>query len=202
MVNPDLVGRALLGRSLPLITHISDSLLASCLSQLVVTLWFGFTKSSITLSLGVGDPITTGTISKWERTGVGAGNVAVATFPSSIGIATRGIRVATNPGARGLVALNIQSTEGEIQVPHLEYRPSYTIIPNNKSSKPKTKQVPVPTGYGICGKANVAARCLRNGKLESGTIPLEESILSMEAIDKVREIGGSRYPEKVESTYY
>jgi len=33
-------------------------------------------------------------------------------------------------------------------------------------------------------------------------MPLEESILSMETIYKVREIGSSRYPERVESTYY
>ncbi|RPB00010.1 NAD(P)-binding protein [Choiromyces venosus 120613-1] len=185
MVNPDLAGGALLDLGLYPLTWVYQILYH--------TLPEAEKKA----------PVVTGTISKYERTGVDADNVVVATFPRSIGIATSSIRVATDPGARGSVAVKIQGTEGEIQVAHPAYRPqSYTIIPNDKNSKPETRQIPVPVGYGMYWEADTAARCLRDGKLESDIMPLDESILIMEAMDKVREIGDFRYPEKIESTDY
>jgi hypothetical protein len=145
-------------------------------------------------------PIVTGSISKYERTGVDADNAVICTFSSSIGIATSGLRVATEPGDYESIGAKIQGTEGEIRIPHPIYRPeSYTIIPRAKGSKPETKEMPIP-GHGMHWEADAAARCLRDGKLESKVMPLEESILIMEAMDKVREIGNFRYPENIEST--
>lgn len=37
-----------------------------------------------------------------------------------------------------------------------------------------------------------------DGKLESEVLPLSETILIMEIMDRVREIGGLRYPEFIE----
>jgi predicted dehydrogenase len=146
-------------------------------------------------------PTVTGSILKYERTGVDAENAMICTFPSAIGIATSGIHVATDPGDRGSIAVKIHGTEGEIQVAHPAYRPqSYTIIPAAKGSKPVRKEMPIPAGHGMHWEADAAARCLRDGKLECETIPLEESILVMQAMDKVREIGNFRYPEQIEST--
>jgi hypothetical protein len=39
---------------------------------------------------------------------------------------------------------------------------------------------------------------LGDGKLESEVLPLEETILVMEIMDRVREIGGLKYPEHIE----
>ena len=36
------------------------------------------------------------------------------------------------------------------------------------------------------------------GKLESDILPLAETILVMEIMDKVREIGGLKYPDEIE----
>lgn len=37
-----------------------------------------------------------------------------------------------------------------------------------------------------------------DGKLESDVLPLDETILIMEIMDRVREIGGLKYPEHIE----
>lgn len=37
-----------------------------------------------------------------------------------------------------------------------------------------------------------------DGKLESEVLPLNETILVMEIMDRVREIGGLKYPEQIE----
>lgn len=37
-----------------------------------------------------------------------------------------------------------------------------------------------------------------DGKLETDVLPIEETILMMEIMDQVREIGGLRYPEQIE----
>lgn len=58
----------------------------------------------------------------------------------------------------------------------------------------------MPAGKGMHWEADEAARCLRDGKLESETMPLEESLLVMEAMDSVRAQAGFRYPEVIEST--
>jgi hypothetical protein len=39
---------------------------------------------------------------------------------------------------------------------------------------------------------------LGDGKLESEVLPLDETILVMEIMDRVREIGGLKYPEHIE----
>ena len=64
-----------------------------------------------------------------------------------------------------------------------------------------TSEFPMPQGHGTHWEVDAAARCLRDGKLEDDMMPWEESMLIMEAMDKVREIAGLRYPESVESIY-
>ena len=51
-------------------------------------------------------------------------------------------------------------------------------------------------------EADEAARCLRDGKLESEWISWEESTLIMETMDEVRRQGGLEYPELIESAEY
>ena len=38
-----------------------------------------------------------------------------------------------------------------------------------------------------------------DGELESETLPVAETILVMEIMDRVREVGGLKYPEEIES---
>jgi len=55
-------------------------------------------------------------------------------------------------------------------------------------------------GRGFFWEADGAARALRDGKLDCETMPLNESILIMEAMDKVRYDNGFRYPESIKKT--
>jgi hypothetical protein len=57
-------------------------------------------------------------------------------------------------------------------------------------------------GHGMFWEADEAARCLRDGKLESDTLNWEESIAIMEAMDAVRKQGGLVYPELIETAVY
>jgi len=51
-------------------------------------------------------------------------------------------------------------------------------------------------------EADEAARCMRDGKLQSEGLDWEESTVIMEVMDQVREQGGLKYPEEIETTEY
>ena len=55
-------------------------------------------------------------------------------------------------------------------------------------------------GHGLFWEADSVARCLARGEKENSLCPLSETIEVMKAIDKMREIGGLRYPEAIEAT--
>ncbi|KAH0610813.1 uncharacterized protein H6S33_011240 [Morchella sextelata] len=183
MVNPDLAGGVLLDLGVYSLTWVYQTLYH--------TLPAAVKPQSA--------PTITGTISKYERTGVDAENAVIVKFPNSIGIATSSIRVAADPEDTNHTAIKIQGTLGEIRVDHPAYAPAgYSIIVAGKGAE--RVECPVPAGKGMHWEADEAARCLRDGKLESETMPLEESLLVMEAMDSVRAQAGFRYPEVIEST--
>jgi len=141
----------------------------------------------------------------------------------SVGIATTSLRVATQPDGEGSPAsgpaVRIQGTKGEIQVfgpifRPLEYR---VIMVGGKRGVVETVLCPIPkdkerqgppgrenegVGHGMFWEADEAARCLRDGKLESETLSWEESILIMDTMDEVRKQGGLTYPNLIESVVY
>ena len=47
-------------------------------------------------------------------------------------------------------------------------------------------------------EADNVARCLAKGELENEIMPLDETIEVLRVMDKLREIGGLRYPESIE----
>ena len=62
---------------------------------------------------------------------------------------------------------------------------------------------PIPAGErGMYWEADEAARCVRDGKLESEGLPWEESIVIMQTMDEIRKQHGLVYPEKIESIEY
>lgn len=181
MVNPDLAGGALLDLGLYPLTWV------------FMTLYHTLPPFEKPTSA----PAVIGTISRFEATGVDAENVVVLTFPRSIGVASSGIRVASDPQT----AIRICGTKGEIQVQHPAYRPeSYTLIKDGEATR---KEFPIPGGgHGMFWEADEAARAIRDGKLECNECPVEESLLLMKAMDKVRLDNGFRYPEAIEKTDY
>ena len=128
--------------------------------------------------------------------------------PSAHGIALTNLRVAADPDGQGSAGspIRIQGTKGEIQVAHPAYRPlSYSLIKAGDANSPQVseKKFEIPGGaHGLCYEADEAARCLRDGKLESEGLTWEESIVIMETMDEVRKQGGLEYPEKLETLDY
>lgn len=125
--------------------------------------------------------------------------MVVSTFPKSIGTASSSTRTATDPDNTGRPAARISGTTGEIQVAHPAYRPE-KMAAVKLDLGGREKSVPVATGRGMFWEADGAARAPRDGKLECETMPLDESILIMAAVNKVRYDNRFRYPEMIEKT--
>lgn len=147
-------------------------------------------------------PKVTGAISRFPVTGCDDENVVIVQFPHAIGVASSGLSVHTDPSRVGRSpAIRIKGTKGEIQVAHPAYCPKQiTIIEAGEEgaeAKVEVIDFPIPGG-GMFYEADAVARCLRDGEKESKTIPLEESLLLMKAMDEVRYGNGFRYPEEIE----
>lgn len=171
-------------------------------------------------------------VSKYELTGADEQTSVLLTFPtcpasagstrsnSTHGIATCGLRAGSDPDLKGTsgAPIKIQGTKGEIQVFGPTFRPTrYRLIPKleTDSGKPvgPIKEVedveylvPGPGlekgGHGMFWEADEAARCLRDGKLQSATLDWEEMLVIMETMDKVREQNDIVYPQAIETTEY
>jgi len=89
-------------------------------------------------------------------------------------------------------------------VPHPNFRPLYYTITTRKSATAGptsvTKNFTMPGGYGMYWQADECARCIRDGKQQSETMPWQETIAVMEVMDQVRAQGGLEYPEELETT--
>jgi dihydrodiol dehydrogenase / D-xylose 1-dehydrogenase (NADP) len=145
------------------------------------------------------------------------------------GVAMTSIRIAADPAGgdeHTIPTIRISGSKGEIQVYPPAFRPTRTrlIISKGDNGKPhvEDKQWPQPgpgkgsgwkngfgsdwneegEGHGMFWEADEAARALVKGAKESSILTWEESITIMETMDKVREMGGLKYPEKIETTQY
>lgn len=159
-------------------------------------------------------------MTNYHLTGADEQTTILVTFPTttpnnlpnlqSTAVAMTSLRVATDSDQNNpsQPAIRIQGTKGEIQVDGPAFRPlRYRIIPlRGESGAPLTiHEVDCPIangGQGMFWEADEAARCVRDGKLESEGLPWEESIAIMEVMDEARRQGSLTYPEKIESTTY
>ena len=158
-------------------------------------------------------PKVTGVINKYEKTGVDEMTSMILQFPKhkSMGIALTSLRVATDPdGANNpSAAIRIQGTKGEIQVMGPAYRPTHYRVIMKGSGNTEEVECAIPTdparngdGHGMFWEADEAARCVRDGKLESETLSWEESVFIMETMDEVRKQGGLKYSDLIETAVY
>ncbi|KAE8449269.1 D-xylose 1-dehydrogenase (NADP(+)) [Mollisiaceae sp. DMI_Dod_QoI] len=156
-------------------------------------------------------------INKYELTGADESTSMLLQWPgqNTMGIATTSLRVGTTPDGEGSSAAGpacrIQGTKGEIQVIGPLYRPTRyrVIMVGGEKGKFEEVQCPIPadkdrdgTGHGMFWEADEAARCIRDGKLESDGLNWEESVVIMETMDEVRKQGGLKYPELIETDVY
>lgn len=148
------------------------------------------------------------TMTKDPRTGVDIMSTVLLEFPRSSptgeskahAVASTAFRVTSNPDGKNTAgaAVRLYGTKGELQVYGPIYRPtSYRIIMHD--GERIEEDVEIPGGaMGMFWEADEAARCLRDGKLESDGIPWEESILVTEILDEARKQGGLSYPDKID----
>lgn len=124
----------------------------------------------------------------------------------SQGVALTHLRVSTDPDAKGTSgpSVRIQGTKGEIQLNGFCFKPnSYKVIYSEEGKAVKEERFEIPSGgHGMFFEADEVARCLRDKKTESESMPWEESVVIMDVMDQVRRQGGLTYPEKIESTVY
>lgn len=130
----------------------------------------------------------------------------------SMGIGMTGFRVGSGVDYEftGGPAIRIQGSLGEIQVLGPAFKPSaYQIIMRDGCGQITTVQCPIPKdadrgnwGHGMYWEADECARCIRDGKLESHIIPLDESIVVMEIMDAALQQGEVRYPNHITTDTY
>jgi hypothetical protein len=108
--------------------------------------------------------------------------------------------------------IRIQGSKGEIQVFGPAFKPNKVrIITKNGSgsARVETEEFAVPKdagrdgwGHELFWEADECARCVRDGRMESVILPLDESVLSMEIMEEVLSRGGIRFPEAITSDVY
>lgn len=153
---------------------------------------------------------------KYAETGVDEDTTFIISFPKttpsgssrgSHGVGLTAFPLASDPDQRSSAgpAIRIQGTKGEIQVNSMAFQPDrYRVVPLKVGDNPVTVRevvCPFPAGgHGMYYEADEAARCVRDGKLESETMPWAESVVIMEVMDEIRKQGSLEYPSVIEST--
>jgi predicted dehydrogenase len=198
MVNKDLAGGCLLDLGIYSLTWVFQ------------TMWH--TLPQVLQKQG-GKPKVVGTAMTAEpRTGADEMTTMLLEFPKSTpsgmtkahAMATAAMRVTFDPDEKNSAgpAVRVQGTKGELQVYGPIYRPTrYRLIQKKGDVKDEEFEFP-GGGHGMFWEADEAARCWRDGKLESAGMSWDESTLIMEIMDEVRRQGGLTYPEAIESTKY
>jgi predicted dehydrogenase len=157
-------------------------------------------------------PKTVAAINKYT-TGADEMSSVLVQFPKhkSMGIALTNLRVATDVDGQNTSgpAIKIQGSLGEIQVMGPAYRPlQYKIIKKDGGGKVEVVDWPQPRdpernfGHGMFWEADECARCLRDGKKESSSMPHEESIVIMEVMEEALKQGDVKYPDLITTDVY
>ncbi|PFH58410.1 hypothetical protein XA68_13707 [Ophiocordyceps unilateralis] len=142
------------------------------------------------------------------RTGVDETTSIICRFPEhrSMGIATSSILVGTKAdGDSSTPAVRIQGSKGEIQVMYPAFRPTvYRVVKTGKEKGTvEVVECPIPRdpkrdwGHGFFWEADECARCIRDGKCQSATLPWSESIAIMETMESALRQGGISYPDLI-----
>ncbi|KAK4095182.1 hypothetical protein Purlil1_878 [Purpureocillium lilacinum] len=193
MVNKDLAGGALLDLGIYALTWVFQTL---------YHVQPGKDKEA---------PKVVAAINKY-KTGADEMTSIICQFPGhkSMGVATTSILVASNPDDNTTApAIRIQGSKGEIQVTHPAFRPTeFRVIKKGREGKVDVVDCPIPKdpkrnwGHGMFWEADECARCVRDGKKESATLPWSESIVIMETMEEVLKQGGVEYPELITTDVY
>jgi predicted dehydrogenase len=206
MVNPDLAGGALLDLGIYSLTWVFWALYNTQKNPKPPTVQSSLRK----MESGV-DQVTT----------------MLLTFPrekegDAHGIATTGMRVATDPNQKGEApAVRIQGEKGEVMIYPPIFRPTRSKLVLADGTV-EEKNWPQPgagkgsgfyngfggdnnqegEGHGMFWEADECAYAIRDGRKEGQNESLEESLVIMKVMDEVRRQGGMKLPDKIETTDY
>lgn len=193
MVNPDLAGGALLDLGIYALTWVFQTLYHVQPEE----------KEA---------PTVVAAINKYH-TGADETTSIIVQFPKhkSMGIALTSLVVGSDTDGKGTAgsSIRIQGSAGEIQVIGPAYKPTaYKVIKKDGGGQVELVDCPVPKdparnwGQGMFWEADECARCLRDGKKESATMPWGESIAIMEVMDEALRQGGVTYSDLITSDVF
>lgn len=207
MINPDLAGGALLDLGIYALTWVFQTLYHTQKNPKA--------------------PTVTSALRKY-KTGADELTSMLLVFPrdeggDAHGIATTGLRVATDPDGKGSAGpgIRVQGSKGEIQVFPPAYRPTKTkLVLHDGTVEDREFPQPGPDksagwkngfggnwnpdghGHGMFWEADECAYALRDGRKEGQYESLAESLVIMKVMDEVRKQNNMVYPEKIETTKY
>jgi predicted dehydrogenase len=98
----------------------------------------------------------------------------------------------TTLAAVGPNRASIVGTEGRLEIDSVFYAPSTFTLTMRDGSVERFEQL--REGHGLRYEAAEVMRCLREGRLESDVLPLDETVSIMETMDEVRRQIGLTYP--------
>ncbi|KAL0470790.1 hypothetical protein QR685DRAFT_264509 [Neurospora intermedia] len=187
MVNPDLAGGALLDLGIYSLTWVFQTM-------------YHLQKEKE-------KPKVVAAVQKYH-TGADESTSIIVQWPQhkSQGIALTSLRLATGVDKEntGGPAIRIQGSGGEIHVTGPAFRPlQYKVIRGDAGGKIETVDFSIPKdperdwGHGMFWEADECARCIRDGKKESESLPWEESLVMMEVMEEALKQGGVTYPDLI-----
>ncbi|KAL2203718.1 NAD(P)-binding protein [Sarocladium strictum] len=99
-------------------------------------------------------------------------------------------------------SIRIQGTKGEIQAMGPGGPLQCNVIYKKNPGNLEVVDGPIKGHFGMAWEADECARCLRDGKKESATLPLAESITIMETMEEALRQGGVTYPDLITTDVY
>ena len=155
-----------------------------------------------------GAPLMTSVLNKYEPTQVDDSVVVVLHYPglNATGVATASLRrqSRTTDDNIGVSSVCVQGSTGEIHLMGPSYRPKQIRIVL-QDGRVETENFDIPRdsvrqwGHGMFWEADECARCVRDEKLESVLMSLNETLATMDIMEKVLIDGGVRYPDSISS---
>jgi len=139
-------------------------------------------------SMVLGAPASVTAVSSAAFTGVDATTSVVLQYDGGAhATLTTSLEVAA------MNAASVAGTEARVEVDPVWYRPTTLRVTARDGTVLEEFHRPVP-GKGLHLEAAEVARCVREGRLESDVLPLEETVAVMATLDEVRRQIGLRYP--------